>query len=384
MDGIKALMDSLRAALAWIKNLLDWLPDQVVALLILAIAVLIALALHQWARKLMRRAFAGRYPFLFSTFTQTLGVTRLAMVILAMIIAIPVAPLPPETAAWLARLMAVAVIGLVGWAAIITLHIAAELYLRRFRLDVDDNLLARKHNTQVRVLARTIDVLLVMLTLSAALMTFPAVRQYGLSLFASAGVAGIVAGLAARPVLSNLMAGVQLAMTQPIRLYDAVMVENELGTIEEITSTYVVVKLWDLRRMIVPLTYFIEKPFQNWTREGSALIGSVMIYVDYRAPVGAIREKFNEILKQSDKWDGKIAALQVTDFKEGSMELRCLMSAHSGGQTFDLRCEVREKLIDFLQKEYPAALPHSRQISFKDNGDSTDGGRKQKRKARSR
>ena len=371
MNGMKAAMDSIRATLTRIKDLLDWLPDQVVALLILAIAVLIALALHGWARKLLRRAFAERYPVLFSTFTQIRGVTRLALVILAMIIAIPVAPLPPDTAAWLARLMGVAVIGLIGWAAIIALHIAADLYLRRYRLDVDDNLLARKHNTQVRVLARTIDVLLVMLTLSAALMTFPAVRQYGVSLFASAGVAGIVAGLAARPVLSNLIAGVQLAMTQPIRLYDAVIVENEYGTIEEITSTYVVVKLWDLRRMIVPLTYFIEKPFQNWTREASALIGNVMIYLDYRAPVAVIREKVKDILKQSDKWDGKVAAVQVTDFKENTMELRCLMSARSGGQTFDLRCELREKLIDFLQKEYPEALPRSRQISFK-GGDKTD------------
>jgi small-conductance mechanosensitive channel len=365
-------MDSLRAALTWIKDLLKWLPDPVVALLVLAIAVLVALALHRWARKLVRSTLAERYPYLLSTFTQTRGLSRLALLILAMIIAIPVAPLPPEFAELLARLLAVAVIGLIGWAAIIALHIAADLYLRRFRLDVDDNLLARKHNTQVRVLSRTIDVLLAIITLSAALMTFPAVRQYGISLFASAGVAGIVAGLAARPVLSNLMAGVQLAMTQPIRLYDAVIVENEHGTIEEITSTYVVVKLWDLRRMIVPLTYFIEKPFQNWTREGAALIGTVMIYVDYRAPVGIIREKFNAILKQSDKWDGKIAALQVTDFKEGAMELRCLMSARSGGLAFDLRCEVREKLIDFLQREHPEALPHSRQISVDGNEDSPE------------
>jgi small-conductance mechanosensitive channel len=360
-------MESLRAALTWVKDLLDWLPDPVVALLILAIAVLVALALHQWARKLVRSAFAERYPFVFSTFTQTRGVSRLALLILAMIVAIPVAPFRPDTAALLARLLGVAVIGLIGWGAIIALHIGAELYLRRFRLDVDDNLLARKHNTQVRVLARTIDVLLIILTLSAALMTFPAVRQYGVSLFASAGVAGIVAGLAARPVLSNLMAGVQLAMTQPIRLYDAIIVENEFGTVEEITSTYVVVKLWDLRRMIVPLTYFIEKPFQNWTREASALIGNVIIYLDYRAPVGLIREKVSEILKQSDKWDGRVAAVQVTDFKEGAMELRCLMSARSGGQSFDLRCEVREKLIDFLQKEHPEALPHSRQISFRED-----------------
>jgi small-conductance mechanosensitive channel len=358
-------MDSLKAALTSVKDLLDWLPDPVVALLILAIAVLFALALHRWARKLIRRAFSERYPYMFSVFTQTRGLTRLALLILAMIVAIPVAPLPPDTAAFLARAMAVAVIGLIGWAAMIALHIAADLYLRRFRLDIDDNLLARKHNTQVRVLSRTIDVLLVMLTLSAALMTFPAVRQYGVSLFASAGVAGIVAGLAARPVLSNLMAGVQLAMTQPIRLYDAVIVESEYGTIEEITSTYVVVKLWDLRRMIVPLTYFIEKPFQNWTRENSSLVGNVMMYLDYRAPVGIIRQKFRDIVKESKLWDGQTAALQITDFKEGTMELRLLMSARSSGAAFDLRCEVREKLIDFIQHEHPEALPHSRQVAAK-------------------
>ena len=358
-------MDSLKAALTSVKDLLDWLPDMVVALLILAIAVLFALALHRWARKLFRRAIAGRYPFVFSVFTQTRGLTKAALLILAMMLAVPVVPLPPETAALLARMMAVAVIGLIGWAAIVALHIAADLYLRRFRLDIDDNLLARKHNTQVRVLARTVDVLLIMLTLSAALMTFPAVRQYGVSLFASAGVAGIIAGLAARPVLSNLMAGVQLAMTQPIRLYDAVIVENEYGTIEEITSTYVVVKLWDLRRMIVPLTYFIEKPFQNWTRENSSLIGNVMMYLDYRAPVGIIRQKFRDIVKESKLWDGQTAALQITDFKEGTMELRLLMSARSSGAAFDLRCEVREKLIDFIQHEHPEALPHSRQVAAK-------------------
>ena len=158
-------------------------------------------------------------------------------------------------------------------------------------MDAADNLLARKHVTQVRVLLRSADVLVLVITLGAALMTFEPVRQYGVSLFASAGVAGIVAGLAARPVLSNLFAGVQLAMTQPIRIDDAVIVENEWGSIEEITSTYVVVRLWDWRRMIVPLTYFIEKPFQNWTRETAALIGSAFFYLDYRAPVDAIRDK---------------------------------------------------------------------------------------------
>jgi small-conductance mechanosensitive channel len=191
-------------------------------------------------------------------------------------------------------------------------------------------------------------------------MTFSSVRQYGVSLLASAGAAGIIVGLGARPLLSNLFAGIQLAMTQPIRIEDAVIVENEWGWIEEITSTYVVVRLWDLRRMILPLSYFIEKPFQNWTREGSALIGSAFFYVDYAAPVDAIRAKLNEIVKASKNWDGQVAVLQVTDTRERTMELRAIMSARSAGQAFDLRCEVREQLIAFLQQEHPEALPRTR------------------------
>ena len=201
-----------------------------------------------------------------------------------------------RNADWLARLLLIAVIGLDRLGG-------DDRAAHRRRPSIcgaststpTDNLLARKHVTQVRVLLRAADVLVIIVTFGAALMTFEPVRQYGVSLFASAGVAGIVAGLAARPVLTNLFAGVQLAMTQPIRIDDAVIVENEWGTIEEITSAYVVVRLWDLRRMIVPLTYFIEKPFQNWTRESSALIGSVLFYLDYRAPIGIMREKLKEI-----------------------------------------------------------------------------------------
>ncbi|HET9716675.1 MAG TPA: mechanosensitive ion channel domain-containing protein [Pseudolabrys sp.] len=360
-------MDFLRATLARIKLMIDWLPDAAVALVILGVAGAIALLLHSAVQRLIRAATAERYPGLFAIVKGLQGLTRTALLILAMIIALPVVPLDREIAVFLARLLAMAVIGLVGWAAIVALNIASNTYLRHFRLDVDDNLLARKHNTQIRVLVRAADVLLVLFTIGGALITFPAVRQYGVSLFASAGIAGIVAGVAARPVVSNLLAGVQLAMTQPIRLYDAVIVENEFGTIEEITATYVVVKLWDLRRMIVPLTYFIEKPFQNWTRETSSLIGTVMLYLDYRAPVGIIRDKVTEILKQSTKWDGAVAAVQVTDFRESTIELRCLLSSRSAGETFDLRCELREKLIDFLQREHPEALPRSRQITFVDS-----------------
>jgi small-conductance mechanosensitive channel len=380
-------MDSIRSAVLAITEWLNWLPNPVTAALILALAAFAALAVHNWAYSVLCRLLAGRYPDFISIVSRILGLTRLALLTLAMIVVIPAAPLQPETAQVLARLLAMAVIGMIGWTIIVVMHIAAEIYLRRYRLDVDDNFLARKHNTQVRVLLRSADVVLVLVTIGAALMTVQSVRQYGISLFASAGVAGIVAGLAARPVLGNLMAGVQIAMTQPIRLYDAVIVEGEYGTIEEIGSTFVTVKLWDLRRMVVPLSYFIEKPFQNWTRErSSSLIGNVMLYVDYSAPVALLREKLAEILKQSNKWDGSTASLQVTDLKEGTMELRCLLSARTPGETFDLRCEVREKLIDFLQKEHPDALPHSRQISFKGNEqfEEADSPRPRKPAARSR
>ncbi len=353
-------MDSIRSALNAIKSLLVWLPDPAVAAIILALALAIAWSLHRMVRKLIRRLLAERYPFVFSIFGRMRGVTQFALLILAVFIAIPVAPIGADTADLLERLMLIGVVGLIGWAAMTALSIGADLYLRQFRLDVEDNLLARKHVTQVRVLLRTADGLVVLLTLGAALMTFEPVRQYGVSLFASAGVAGIIAGLAARPVLSNLIAGVQLAMTQPIRIDDAVIVEGEWGTIEEITSTYVVVKCWDMRRLIVPLSHFIEKPFQNWTREGSALIGSALFYVDYRAPVGIIRDQLQEIVKNSKNWDGRVVNLQVTDAKEQTMELRATMSAPNAGTAFSLRCEVREKLIDFLQREHPEALPRQR------------------------
>ncbi len=375
-------MDSIRNVLAAIKGLLDWLPDPVVAAIILALAVVIAFSLHRIVRKLIRRLLAKRFPFAFSIFSQMRGLTELALLLLAMIIAVPVAPIGSDTAEWAARLTLIGVIGLIGWAAIAALKISADLYLRQFRLDVEDNLLARKHVTQVRVLLRTAEGLVVLVTLGAALMTFDAVRQYGVSLFASAGVAGIVAGLAARPVLSNLIAGVQLAMTQPIRIDDAVIVEKEWGTIEEINSTYVVVRLWDWRRMIVPLSYFIEKPFQNWTRENSALIGSAFLYVDYRAPVGVIRDKLKEIVKASKNWDGDVVNLQVTDAKESTIELRCLMSARSAGQAFDLRCEVREQLVDFLQKHHPEALPRQRsEVAVSDNSSGETAKAKAGRKA---
>ncbi len=323
-------------------------------------AAIAALLLYSGVLALIRRAMGERRPFLRTVLGATKGPIRLGLLLIALAIALPATPLGAGTTEILARLLGLATICLLGWTAITVLHIAADLYLMRFRLDVEDNLLARKHVTQVRVLERVLDVVIVLVTVGCALMTFDAVRQFGVTLFASAGVAGIIAGLAARPVLSNFLAGVQVAVAQPIRIDDAVIVENESGNIEEITFSYVVVKLWDLRRLVVPLSYFIEKPFQNWTRTGGELIGSVFLYVDHTAPVDAIRKKLTEIVAQSKLWNGKVVSLQVSDCKETTIELRALVSANNASATWDLRCEVREKLVEFLQREYPSALPRRR------------------------
>jgi small-conductance mechanosensitive channel len=337
------------------------IPDAALTLLVGAATIVIAVITHSIVMTLIRRALADRYPFLRSVLTLLHQPLRVALSLLALNFVVTVTPLNPDLIAILTSLLQLALIGLVGWMLVTTTNIAADLYLRRFDLEAEANLLARKHITQVRVLKGALNTLIVIMTVAAALMTFEQVRQYGVSLFASAGIAGIVVGLAARPMLSNLIAGIQLAITQPIRIEDAVIVENEFGFIEEITSTYVVVRLWDLRRMIVPLTYFIEKPFQNWTRDLGSLIGSVSIRADYTVPVEELRAKLNEIVKSSPLWDGKVAALQVTNADEFTVELRALASARNASAAFDLRCLIREKLIDYLAREHPYALPHRRQ-----------------------
>lgn len=355
------MLEALQKGLTDLRNALAWAPDNLVGIFILALAALIALSVHRTILRLLRRLLRDRHPYMRSFLAWTTGLTRMALLIVALFIALPATPFDADTTAVIAKILLLATIIVIGWAAIAAVNMSAELYLLRFRLDTADNILARKHLTQIRVLTRTVNTLLVMVTAGVALMTFEPVRQYGVSLFASAGVAGLVAGLAARPVLSNLIAGIQLAMTQPIRIDDGVLVENEYGRVEEITSTYVVIRLWDLRRLIVPLSYFIEKPFQNWTRDSSSLIGSVLLHVDYTTPVERVRQKLIEIVTASKLWDGNVVKLQVIEARESSVELRATASARTSGDAFDLRCEIREKLIDFLQRELPSALPRLRQ-----------------------
>jgi small-conductance mechanosensitive channel len=351
-----------------VRNMLTFVPDWAVAAMLLALAVIVAVWLHRAAVAILKRVLGGQHQILQRVITGTQAPSRLALILFALAVTVPAAPLGDELARILSQLLFMAAIGLLGWMAVSAIHIASDLYLMRFRIDVADNLLARKHVTQMRILTRAADTLVIVLTIGFALMTFESVRQYGVSLFASAGVAGLVVGFALRPLLSNLLAGVQLAMTQPIRIDDVVIVENEWGWIEEITSTYVVIRIWDLRRLIVPLTYFIEKPFQNWTREGSAILGAVILYLDYRTPIDAIREQAKLIVEASPEWDRKVVNVQVTDTKEYTIEVRILVSSNTAGQAWNLRCEVREKIIAFLQREHPKALPRRRQEAVSDEG----------------
>src|SRR5882672_10446431 len=305
----RPMFETIRGGLSELSEFFAWAPDGVVGAAILLIAAVIAVSIHRTLVRGVRRLLRDKHPYVRSFLAGPAAITRLALLVFAFFVALPATPFDPDTKAAIAKILALVSVVLIGWSAITVVNMTADLYLLRFRLDVPDNLLARKHLTQIRVLTRTANTLLIVATIGAALMTFESVRQYGVSLFASAGVAGLVAGLAARPVLSNLIAGIQIAMTQPFRIDDGVLIENEYGRIEEITSTYVVIQLWDLRRLIVPLTYFIEKPFQNWTRDSSGLIGAVLLYVDYTTPVGRVRAKLDEIVKASKLWDGKVLKL---------------------------------------------------------------------------
>lgn len=271
-------------------------------------------------------------------------------------------PLPPEGLAGqlLERIVGLALIGGVAWLAIRMVAVASDVLAARYRIDVADNLTARTIRTQLEVIRRVVGAAIIFIALAAILMTFPNVRQLGTSLLASAGIASLVVGMAARPAFANLIAGLQLALTEPIRLDDVVIVEGEWGRIEEIGTSYVIVAIWDQRRLVVPLSYFIEKPFQNWTRRSSDLLGTVMLYADYTVPVEELRAALKEILESTPLWDRRVCVLQVTDLRTDTMELRALVSAAGSSQLWDLRCLVRERLNDVVQKRWPSSLPRVR------------------------
>lgn len=337
-----------------------WLPEWLVVLIVVTVFAGVGWLVHAVVFSILRRVVRNRDLFWRGVVERARTKLRALILIIAVGFAITVSPLDPDPSQNLRAILLILTILVLGWIVAGFVDMWAVVYLRKFNMAAEDNLVARKHITQTRILQRAAVITIGIVSVGLALMTIGAVRQWGVSLLASAGVVGIIAGLALQPVLKNLFAGIQIATAQPIRIDDAVIVENEWGVIEEITSTYVVVKLWDWRRMILPLSYFIEKPFQNWTRETSRLIGTAMLYVDYEAPMDRLRAELERICRESPLWDGDVVNLQVTDITDRVAQVRCLASARSAPVAFDLRCEIREKMLAFMRDECPEALPQDR------------------------
>jgi small-conductance mechanosensitive channel len=296
--------------------------------------------------------------------THWRGPLRLMIPLVIIHMALPLISLSSGMSLFFKQIFALMFIGSLGWLVIRSVHVVEAVILDRFQLNVTNNLEARKIHTRIRVFKRVITVLVGFLVLVALLMTFEKMRFLGTSILASAGIAGIIVGFVAQRSIATLLAGIQVAVTQPIRLDYVVIVENEWGRIEEITLTYVVVNVWDERRLIVPITHFLEKPFQNWTRKSSQLLGTVFLHLDYTAPVEVIRKHLQDIVEGTDLWDGRVCVLQVTHTGERSLELRALVSAADASAAWSLRCLVREKLIAFCRENFPHALPKIRTEPF--------------------
>ena len=343
------------------------LHDGIVAALILVATIAVALLLQRVLFAFLQRALRDKNDGIRAALLRRAQAPAgFALPLIAALIALPYLTFPPVVDTLLVRLTAIASIVALAWTIIASIQLYTDIVKHRYSLDSDDNLHARQVTTRINILTRTGIILVVFIASALAAMTFPSIRALGAGLLASAGVAGIVIGIAARPLFENLIAGVQLALSQPIRIDDVVIVEGEYGHIEQIAATFVVVRLWDQRRMVLPLTYFIEKPFQNWTRTGSALLGTVFLYVDYSVPVAPLREQLPRILETEKLWDGAVQGIQVTDAKEETVELRILVSARNSSDLFDLRCNVRERMIAFLHANHPTALPTRRTIAVAD------------------
>lgn len=325
------------------------------------IAMIVGLIIYALLFRLLDKAARFDWPMAdHRLIDRWVSPARLMLPLLMSMIVVPYLSFYPEITQLLRHGFALAFIAAGTWLLVNTTFGLQEILLSRYDIVAQDNLRARTVHTQIHVLVRIFVVILVILAIALALMTFPRIRQIGFSILASAGIIGIIAGIAAQRSIANFLAGVQIAFSQPIRMDDVVIVEGEWGVIEKITLTFVVIRLWDLRRLVVPIIYFLEKPFQNWTYTGSNLLGTVLLNVDYTMPVSEMRTELHRILSGTHLWNGKSWALQVTDAKERTLELRALVSADNAGNLWNLRCLVREELSQFVREQYPHCLPRMR------------------------
>jgi small-conductance mechanosensitive channel len=343
-----------------LNDIFDFINNPILATAATVItAAMVTLLLHAIVTSLLIR-IGMRSAYLHTFLKGSVAPLRLVLPMLAMKASLAAAPANfPWLLLW-DHLILIAIIASTTWLAVNALIGVRDVIMLRYPADLADNLISRRIQTQTTVLMRTLSGVVILLGAATALMTFPEVRQVGASLLASAGIAGVIAGFAAKPLLGNLIAGLQIAMAQPIRIDDVVIVQGEWGRVEEITGAYVVVKIWDERRLIVPLQWFIENPFENWTRSDAQLIGSVFLWTDYRLPLEPLRQELKKICEAAPEWDRRVCLLQVTDTSERAMQLRALVSAGDSARAWDLRCRVREGLIAFLQREHAEALPRVR------------------------
>lgn len=335
-------------------------------MLLIAGCILGALLLHTVAYAILSRIQrkkkeAQPQSVSLSWIRTTRGPVLLLLLLSALAATLPLTSIPRDVLSLTHHGILLIFIGGTAWLLISLLSVLHEIVTNRYRTDINDNLTARRIHTQMLVINRVAASIIIVLAIALMMMTFPQVWSLGAGIFASAGIAGIVAGTAAKGVFSNLLAGIQIGLTQPIRIDDVVVVQGQWGRIEEIGTAFVTVRIWDLRRLIVPLNYFIEQPFENWTTRAADLLGTIFLYVDYTVPVDPIRKELARLLELDARWDKKVVLLQVTDATAQTIELRALISAADSGSLFDLRCAIREGLIDFIAKNYPGSLPRVRQ-----------------------
>lgn len=331
----------------------------------LLVAAVVVLVLSVVARLVLRGMQRLAKPFLFprELLARAQAPLHLLVPLLGLQTVWSTAPDDLMLIGGIRHITSLVIIGVFTWLGLRAVDAVQQIILLHNPVNMIDNLRARQIQTQTRVLVRILSFLVLLFGVSAMLITFPTARQFGTSLLASAGLAGLAVGFAAKPVLGNLIAGLQIALTQPIRLDDVVIVENEWGRIEEITGSYVVVRIWDDRRLIVPLQWFIENPFQNWTRSSSSLTGAVVFWVDYSTPLEPLRRELDRLLQEVPQlWDGRVSVLQVTDCTERSIQVRVLASSADSSRGWDLRCYLRENLITFINREYPHSLPQLRAV----------------------
>jgi small-conductance mechanosensitive channel len=328
---------------------------------ILAAAVAVALVVRAIAFFLLRRLTRRRGALLGESLVRHgQRPSKWILPLVAVLFVVPGLQLPEVAKTALEHTAGLGLIAAIAWLAILLIAVTSDIMAGRYRVDVADNLVARRIQTQFQMVHRIAIILVIVLTVSIMLMTFPAIKHIGVSILASAGVVSLVVGMAMKDTLANLIAGVQIAFAQPFRIGDAVVIGGEYGWIEEIGAMYVVARLWDLRRLVLPLSYFLTNTFQNWTRTSADLLAYTYLYVDYTAPVDAVREELTRILESSPMWNKKVNVLQVSDSDAHTMQLRALMDVRNSSDAWDLRCLVREKLIEFLKQNYPGSLPRYR------------------------